>query len=123
MTKAANRNQFILRLDPRIALEAIILNRLEQTPRGRKQEWLRGMLVQGFRLECQVLREAPDTTRSRSTMSFSDWKSKDTPRQVSMRRPGPIPGSMPKQMQVVKEAPPITSTDRKPFAALGKVIG
>ncbi len=128
MAKTDNRNRLVLRLDPRIALEAIILNRLEQTPRSRKQEWLRGMLVQGFRLECQVLREVPDTTRPSNSMSFSAWVSKDASRQAFMRRPGAkvVPRPTPRQVQqmpAMEETPRKTSTGSKPFSALGKVIG
>jgi hypothetical protein len=70
MAKAKPGHRLVLQLDPRIALEAIILNRWERIPTTRRQEWLRGLLVQGFRSECQVLLGASDDER-RSTKSAS----------------------------------------------------
>ena len=46
-----------LRLDVAFALEALILNRLRRLPKSRCEEWLRGLLVQGFQRECRVLRK------------------------------------------------------------------
>lgn len=43
-----------LQLDVAIVCEALILNRLGQLPESRKQEWLRGLLVQGFQIECRA---------------------------------------------------------------------
>ena len=51
VAKARSGERVVLQLDTRIALEAIILNRLERIPKARRQEWLRGLLVQGFRQE------------------------------------------------------------------------
>ena len=56
MAKSTGANRLTLHLDPRVAFEALILNRLERIPKSRRQEWLRGLLVQGFRQECQSLR-------------------------------------------------------------------
>ena len=55
MAKAAVGKRIVLQLDTRVRFEALILNRLERVPKGRRQEWLRGLLVQGFRYECQTL--------------------------------------------------------------------
>jgi hypothetical protein len=46
-----------LRLDVAFALEALILNRLRRLPKSRCEEWLRGLLVQGFQCECRMLKE------------------------------------------------------------------
>ncbi len=43
-------------LDRRVALEALLVNALEKSPTTRRQEWLRRVLIQGFRAECQGLR-------------------------------------------------------------------
>ena len=43
-------------LDMRVALEALLVNALEKSPSARRQEWLRRVLIQGFRAECQGLR-------------------------------------------------------------------
>ena len=100
-----------VQLDTRIALEAIILNRLQLIPKARRQEWLRGLLVQGFRLECQALQGSPGGRASPPAMTFS-------PRPAErMKGKAVIPATAP-------VAPlPAASTSDKPFAALGKVIG
>ena len=46
-----------LKLDVGMAFEALILNRLVRLPNTRRQEWLRGLLVQGFQSECGALRK------------------------------------------------------------------
>ena len=46
-----------LRLDVAFALEALILNRLRRLPKARCEEWLRGLLVQGFQRECYAIRK------------------------------------------------------------------
>ena len=46
-----------LRLDVAFALEALILNRLRRLPKARCEEWLRGLLVQGFQCECNAIRK------------------------------------------------------------------
>ncbi len=46
-----------LKLDVGMAFEALILNRLARVPNTRRQEWLRGLLVQGFQYECRALRK------------------------------------------------------------------
>jgi len=102
-----------LQLDPRIALEAIILNRLERIPAARRQEWLRSLLVQGFRLECLALRGVSEELEQRPAMTFTHTLSDDS-----------------KNLVHQKEVPPITQVEisetkaaDKPFASLGKVIG
>jgi hypothetical protein len=103
-----------VQLDPRMALEAILLNRLERIPTSRRQEWLRGLLVQGFRAECQALRGAPDEAKSRPTMAFTKGRTGKAQKPVSHPASGP---------SVVKVKPAHATTANKPFAALGKVIG
>jgi hypothetical protein len=46
-----------LQLDVAIAFEALILNRLLRLPKTRREDWLRGLLVQGFQHECRALRK------------------------------------------------------------------
>ena len=66
-----------LQLDTRIALEAIILNRLQRIPANRRQEWLRGLLVQGFRQECQAPRGTMDETQQPAAMAFTQTERRD----------------------------------------------
>jgi hypothetical protein len=104
----------VLHLDPRIALEAIILNRHERIPQARRQEWLRGLLLQGFRVECQALRAtSSDATAGLATRTNSfNSGIKRAPVCTADLEPA-----------VVKMTPSLVATTEKPFAALGKVIG
>jgi hypothetical protein len=114
VAKAKPGQRVVLHLDPRIALEAIILNRHERIPSVRRQEWLRGLLVQGFRVECQALRAtSSDATPGLATRTNSfDPSIKRAP--VSTVIPEPT---------VVEMTPSRAATTENPFAALGKVIG
>ncbi len=110
-TETQTKGQVVVRLDSRIALEAILLNRLERLPPNRRQEWLRHLLVQGFRAECQLLRAVTEESRPSAATAFTRWLTESAPRP-------PTP-----------EAPIVTPTSHaaanttKPFAALRKVIG
>lgn len=117
MAKASGRNRIVLQLDPRIALEALILNRIERVPKARQQEWLRGLLVQGFQVECQVCREVSDITETRGRLVFSDWLTGDPTRQSILPKVGRL------QKQKVLTETKEKSNTVKPFAQLGKVIG
>jgi len=114
MAKTKPGYRVVIQLDPRVALEAILLNRLERLPLSRRQEWLRGLLLQGFRDECQALRGAPDEATSRPIRAFTKGRS------GGMQKPISHPAS---GRSVVKVKPAHATTARKPFAALGKVIG
>jgi hypothetical protein len=114
MAKAKPGHRIVLQLDPRIALEAIILNRRERIPANRRQEWLRGLLVQGFRSECQALRGTSDEVKRSPTMAFINRMTSELPKTVSL----------PEQaLVVVKVESSQANAASKPFAALGKVIG
>ncbi|MCG8023964.1 MAG: hypothetical protein JAZ02_08265 [Candidatus Thiodiazotropha endolucinida] len=113
MDKGKTGQRILLQLDPRIALEAIILNQLERIPQVRRQEWLRGLLVQGFRAECQVLREQPKVSGPSRTHAFSSWLVRETPGSVAQTEK---PREAPKAIDKPSDA-------SKPFAALDKVIG
>ena len=126
MAKAAGGKRIVLQLDTRVALEALILNRLERIPEGRRQEWLRGLLVQGFRYECQSLRIAQDeldprqmerpqeqgvsTRKPRS--EFAAWLAEPVSQPDTTTRTIP---------EAIEEN--ISGRQAKPFAGLRKVIG
>ena len=114
MAKAKPGQRIVMQLDLRIALEAIILNRLERIPPARRQEWLRGLLVQGFRSECQALRGASDDTTRRPTTGLKSRKAGEMQKPFCLAKPEPA---------VVTVTPAPVATAVKPFAALGKVIG
>jgi len=126
MAKSRGDKRIVLQLDPRVAFEALILNRLERVPESRRQEWLRGLLVQGFRQECQSLRMVQDevdpqpmrppqgqvaSTRQPQT-AFAAW----------LAQPSAPPATETKTTPVAVEAN--TAADQgKPFAGLRRVIG
>ena len=126
MTKSTGGKRIALQLDPRVAFEALILNRLERIPEARRQEWLRGLLVQGFRQECQSLRVVQDEIDPQpmrppqgqgvSTLqprtAFAAW----------LAQPAAPPDMPTKTTPVVVEAN-TAAGQRKPFAGLRKVIG
>lgn len=126
MAKATGDGRIALELDPRVALEALVLNRLERIPPARRQEWLRGLLVQGFRHECQTLRVVQDEPHPQATRSqqgqgrashqpsspFAAWLVK------SMR-----PSAAPTQPIAVAVKTGSKEYLAKPFAGLRKVIG
>ena len=114
MASAKHVHRLVLQLDLRIALEAIISNRVERIPATRRQEWLRGLLVQGFRSECQALRGAQDDEIRSPTTVFTNWRAGGS--QKSASRPEP-------EAAVVKGKPSQANAASKPFASLGKVIG
>lgn len=113
MAKTKPGYRVVVQLDPRMALEAILLNRLERIPTSRRQEWLRGLLVQGFRFECQALRDAPDNCTRRSARGFKNWRAAEAPKSSTSETP-PV---------VVQTGNVAANTTSKPFAALRKVIG
>ena len=114
MPKAQPGIRVTIQLDPRVALESVLLNRHRQLPVSRRQEWLRGLLVQGFRSETETLRGTSDDTKRDSTMAFTNWM----PR--SPCQPAGLPESAP---AVVRAEPVPANAGTKPFAALCKVMG
>lgn len=126
MAKTVGGKRIALQLDTRVAFEALILNRLERIPDGRRQEWLRGLLVQGFRYECQTLRVAQDeidplqierpqgrgVSTSKPRSAFVAWLAEAVSRSDTTTRTIPV---------AVEEHRP--GIQGKPFAGLRKVIG
>ena len=111
MAKTKPGTRIAVQLDTRIALEAIILNRLQRIPANRRQEWLRGLLVQGFRQECQALQGVSKENEKPPAMAF-------TPRLAGAMKGPAVTPVVTQSLQ----SPAVRTTD-KPFAALGKVIG
>jgi hypothetical protein len=111
-----------LKLDLGMAFEALILNRLARLPDTRRQEWLRGLLVQGFQRECRALRKLQRAGQSGAnearTQNVAAHQSVSA---VSHQSP------MPQQKTTPQTAPAAInaqhSNDKVSFAALRKVIG
>ena len=117
MAKVRRRNQIALKLEPRIALEAIILNRLELIPGARRQEWLRGLVVQGFLIECQTLQGVAVEPSPRIGAGFSHWLAGDLTKQVASLKPKLEPD------QAKSTGSYAVHNNKKPFAQLHRVIG
>ena len=126
MAKPTAGKRIALLLDLRVTFEALILNRLERIPEGRRQEWLRGLLVQGFRQECQSLRVAqgevdPQPMRPPQKQGISTRQPR-TAFATWLAQPVAPPAAESEATPVAVEANP-TAGQGKPFAGLRKVIG
>jgi len=111
-----------LKLDVGMAFEALILNRLVRLPDTRRQEWLRGLLVQGFQSECGALRKLQrDGERGANAPRNQNIAAHQSVLAVSHQIP------MPQQKTTPQTAPAVIkaqhSNDKVSFAALRKVIG
>ena len=119
MANQRGGQRLCLQLDPRMAFEALILQRLQRIPTGRRQEWLRGLLVQGFLDECRGRREMhgvpPAATTPRQGTAFASWLTGRSPVPQAASAPNVDPGDPPR--------PAAVATNEKPFAHLRKVIG
>ena len=113
MVKTNAGYRIVLHLDPRMALESMVLNQLDRVPRTRRQEWLRGLLVKGFSSECLALNGGSGNRERRSGTAFTQWLVDESQSAVTSKQEPP-------QLQTRL---PQTKADGKPFAALGKVIG
>ncbi len=111
MAKAQPGHRVTIQLDRRVALESILLNRLGQMPVKRRQEWLRGLLVQGFRNECQVLKGLSVVSVPPPVNAFT--RDPVESKGLATADDGP---------SVSRQPPKVNHAD-KPFAALCKVIG
>ena len=89
------------------------MNRLERIPTTRRQEWLRGLLVQGFRSECQALRGVPEKREPGPATEFTQWLAGESSRANRSKASPPSLQTRPVQAKA----------NGKPFATLGKVIG
>ncbi|MDE0251028.1 MAG: hypothetical protein OXK72_08530 [Gammaproteobacteria bacterium] len=72
MARTVHGMRTVVRLDSRIALEAILLNRYERVPKTRREEWLRRLLVQGFLSECRAVQGVQERPQHRQK-AFGDW--------------------------------------------------
>ena len=103
--------QLTLVLDFRVALEAVLIQRLKQQPKSRQQEWLRRLLVLGFREECSSLRQAHGPTPRPAASTAAPWL-------AHADRANETVASAP--IQRVKA---LDAAHHKPLAALQKVLG
>ena len=62
---APSAQRLCIRLDPAMLLEGLLLERLARVPKARRQEWLRGLLVQGYLWEGRTSRGVRQRRRAR----------------------------------------------------------
>ena len=111
-----------LNLDVAIVFEALILNRLLRLPKTRHQEWLRGLLVQGFRRECRALRKLQHDGQSGSNAPPKERNALAYRSVSAGNHQTTIPQQIaPQAKHVGSEAQ--RSNNTVPFAALRKVVG
>ncbi len=118
MTQPGYAHRITFLLDTRVSLESLVLNRLHRLPEIRREEWLRGLLILGFRMECQGIKNQQSETatpqaESRCQTTFSHWLTHGATEKPKVIPVDPAPVACP-----VDEV-----AHSKPFAALGKVIG
>ena len=118
-----------IRLDPAMLLEGLLLERLSLIPKGRRQEWLRGLLVQGYLWEGRTSRGAKGDVEA-ARFGGEQAKSNETTSMVAfssrLARPqAPVQRAVPKGSRPHGGVPsiPTKPTRDKPFAHLRKVIG
>ena len=111
-----------LQLDVAFVFEALILKRLRRLSKTRSHEWLRSLLVEGFKRECRAIRKAQRTEQMDRDAALS---------QVAAIHPDLSAAEHRSPMPQTKAGPgSISTTLRSPhsngtvsFAALRKVIG
>ena len=114
MARTKTVQQLVINLDHEVSLESNLLNRYARLPATRRQEWLRGLLLQGFREEIRALSGVQASARRRPMMVFT--------RRISRQTLTPVDTGDQETMTTKVQAP-MSSAASKPFTALGKVIG
>ncbi len=61
-----------LQLDVAFVFEALILHRMQRLPKSRCEEWLRGLLVQGFKRECRAIRKTQRAEQTGRNATLSE---------------------------------------------------
>jgi hypothetical protein len=118
-----------IRLDPAMLLEGLLFERLALVPKARRQEWLRGLLVQGYLWEGRTGRGVRSNDESGSSgagqaenkvpasaKAFAGWLTRPqtaVPKIVAE-------GDRPPRAVTTRPRKPVAD---KPFAHLRKVIG
>ena len=121
-TVTSINQRITLQLDVAFVFEALILHRLRRLPKNRCEEWLRGLLVQGFKRECRALRKTQRAERTGRNATPSE-NIATHPYVWTARHQSPlsIPKADPGTRAVAIKAQ--HSGNTVSFAALRKVIG
>ena len=76
-----------LTLDAASALEALLILRLLELPKARRQEWLRSLLVKGFCEECAEIRQLQRESDLSPTRRYVPSHSPDPANEIDDTRP------------------------------------
>ena len=131
MTVATSTRQLVISLDTRIPLEAMILQRLYRLPQSRQSEWLRQLLLLGFRSECQAIRSEQALPvrampmRQQSTSAVMQGGYHADPIQPEPIKPEREPSPCSSGNAPSGELPMLAtpSDTQKPFTHLRRVLG
>lgn len=127
MTDTHSQCPVLIVLDRQVVLESLMLNRLQKIPVYRQQEWLRGLLLDGFRLACHALRMTQRSSSSSIQKGNDEQSVYEREDEQVIRQPGN--GDFPSVDAISVEPVSIafngikTADDSKPFAQLRKVMG
>ena len=118
MTQPGYAHRITFLLDTRVSLESLVLNRLHRLPEIRREDWLRGLMILGFRMECQAIKCQQSNTAafnagSQYQTTFSHWLTQGKPGKPEAAQVDPAP----------VEYPPDEVAHSKPFSELSRVIG
>lgn len=126
---ARSAQRLCIRLDPAMLLEGLLLERLSRVPKARRQEWLRGLLVQGYLWEGRTHRGlqrnaqtqdfAGDQAENEAPapgLAFASWPTRP---KAAMPQDAPEDSLPPRAVPTTPNKP----TASKTFAHLRKVIG
>ena len=128
MIFTSSQHQVLIVLDRQVALESLVLNRLQKIPDCRQQEWLRGLLLDGFRLACNALRAAQCSSGGPSLKGEIKQKPLELPEAITSPATSLGVGSsqtesFKQQSLPHKAGTPVEGENKKPFSQLKKVIG
>lgn len=115
-------------------LENLVLERFHAVPKGRRQEWVRGLLVAGYLSEARAAREESLSEKQGRDMegengmapvaqnAFSLWLGRTNPARPHLTGDQLAPVTEDKAVDV-EPLKAVGSTTDKPFSHLRKVIG
>lgn len=119
--------QIKVSLDTRIPLEAMVLQRLHRLPRDRQNEWLRQLVLTGFRSECHVIKSEQSqpefSTSMRKTNSTAYLHSGQYAPISNQQRSEAVTDSSKRRNCAEHSDSFPTNKAHKPFTHLKRVIG
>lgn len=120
-------HRITLVLDRRVSLEALLLNRLLRLPATRHQEWLRGLLLLGFRREGLENQKNQNSHKNQinekyQTLNNPSFNGMPTSEQLPTAFSHWLTQSKTRKTSTARYLPK-AETANKPFACLHKVMG